>query len=118
AVLEDVDLAAAMAAGDHVELRHDLGERQFLAVEGNRHTVLEGDRHPGWARFHLSRRLPPEPGVFRDGLIETDRTGGQASAPHRLVVATLHHFGDRDAKLLRQFFLLAPRQVEVADWDE
>src|SRR5205823_14609270 len=48
----------------------------------------------------------------------TNRAGGQASAPHRLVVATLHHFGDRDAKLLRQFFLLAPRQVEVADRDE
>ena len=118
AVLDVVDPADAVPAGDLVQLLDQLDAVELAAVEGDGPAAVEGDldllglvgglRRVGGPLEGLGRRL--DPGVFEDARLDR-------AAPEVLVGAEDRLLGrlDLDAVLGGVLQLLGPRPLPLAD---
>src|SRR5207253_3045320 len=76
AVLKDVDLPDAVLTGQDIELGDQLLRAQGLAVQGNRYSLLEGDGDGGRLVRCRGQRLPPDPCMIRNLLLQADGARG------------------------------------------
>ena len=118
AVFEHVNPADAGRARDFVQRRDEPAERHLLAVQVRRNAFGEGEGDLADLVGGLPGRHEPHPDGLGNLLIQINRAGGDAAAPHGFVVAALDLLVHGDAPRLAQRPLFAARQVEVADRDE